>query len=146
MHFLLTVYSYKFSAGHDILAHMDDERIYQLQDAIHRFRRSESRNRIGSLNDHLKNPQGQLASLVHNLNRINRLNQSLKVILPPPMGDHCQIAHIKENQLVLAVDSGEWASRLRYEKLTLLSYLRNNGFAMISGIDIIVSPEQFRDS
>ena len=62
------------------------------------------------------------------------------------MGDHCQIAHIKENQLVLAVDSGEWASRLRYEKLNLLSYLRNNGFAMISGIDIIVSPEQFHDS
>ena len=124
---------------------MDDERIYQLQDAIHRFRRSENRNRIGSLSDHIKNPQGQLASLVNNLNRINRLNQSLKVILEPSLADHCQIAHIKENQLVLAVDSGEWASRLRYEKLTLLSHLRTNGFAMISGIDIIVNPEQFRN-
>ena len=123
---------------------MDDERIYQLQDAIHRFRRSENRNRIGSLSDHIKNPQGQLASLVDNLNRINRLNQSLKVILPEPMADHCQIAHIKDNQVVLAVDSGEWASRLRYEKLTLLSYLRNNGFAAVSGIDIIVNPDQFR--
>ena len=125
---------------------MDDERIYQLQDAIHRFRRSENRNRIGSLSDHLKNPQGQLASLVHNINRINRLNQSLKVNLPSPLADHCVIAHIKDNQLVLAVDSGEWASRLRYEKLTLLSNLRNNGFANITGIDIIVNPEQFRSS
>ncbi len=125
---------------------MDDERIYQLQDAIHRFRRSERRARIASLNEHIKNPHGELASLVHNLNRINRLNQSLKVILPSPLADHCVIAHIKDNQLVLAVDSGEWASRLRYEKLNLLSYLRTNGFAMITGIDIIVNPEQFRES
>ena len=125
---------------------MDDERIYQLQDAIHQFRRSEGRNKIASLSEHIKNPQGQLASLVHNLNRINRLNQSLNVILDPVLAQHCLIAHIKDHQLVLAVDSGEWASKLRYEKLNLLSYLRNNGFAMISGIDIIVNPEQFRQS
>ena len=123
---------------------MDDDKIYQLQDAIHRFRRSENRNRIGCLSDHIKNPKGQLASLVDNLNRINRLNQSLKVILPEPMADHCTIAHMKDNQLVLAVDSGEWATRLRYEKLNLLSHLRTNGFAAVTGIDIIVNPEQFR--
>ena len=133
-----------FVSEHDILALMDDERIYQLQDAIHRFRRSENRSKIATLSEHIKNPQGQLASLVDNLNRINRLNQSLNAILPEPVVKHCQIAHIKDNQLVLAVDSGEWASRLRYEKLNLLSYLRTHGFAAVSGIDIIVNPEQFR--
>ena len=122
---------------------MDEDKIYQLQDAVHRFRRSQSRNRISSMGDHINNPKGQLAKLVDNLSRINRLSQSLRVILPEPLASHCRVARIEENQLVLAVDSGEWASRLRYEKLGLLSYLRTNGFAQVTGIDIIVNPSDF---
>lgn len=123
---------------------MDDDKIYQLQDAIHRFRRSSQRNRIATMGDHLKNPKGELATLVDNLNRINRLSQSLKVILDESLSKHCRIAHMEGQQLILAVDSPEWASRLRYEKLELLSYLRNNGFAQVNGIDIIVNPDDFR--
>ena len=96
------------------------------------------------MGEHMNSPKGQLGKLVDNLSRINRLSQSLKVILPEPLADHCRIARIEGNQLVLAVDSGEWAARLRYEKLGLLSYLRNHGFAQVTGIDIIVNPDDFR--
>ena len=122
---------------------MDQDKIYHLQDSIYKFRRSEHRARIASLSDHLNNPKGELSSLVDNLNRINRLSQSLKVILPEPLNQHCRIAQYENQQLILAVDSGEWASRLRFEKLELLSYLRSNGFADINGIDIIVKPDDF---
>jgi hypothetical protein len=96
------------------------------------------------MGDHMHNPRGQLAKLVDNLSRINRLSQSLKVILPEPLADHCRISRVEGNQVVLAVDSSEWAARLRYEKLELLSFLRSNGFAQINGIDIIVNPDDFR--
>lgn len=125
---------------------MDDEKIYQIQHAVGRFRRSANRSRISTMGERLSNPKGSLATLVDNLNRINRLSQSLKVVLPEPLCDHCRITSMEENQLVIAVDSSEWASRLRYEKLELLSYLRTHGFANVNGIDIIVNPDDFKSS
>ena len=123
---------------------MDQEKIFQLQDSVHRFRRSQRKSKTASLSDLLNNPKGSLSTLVHNINRINRLSQSLTAILPHPLAKHCRVSRFDGQELVLAVDSGEWASRLRYEKLELLSHLRSNGFAQITGIDIVVNPEDFR--
>lgn len=123
---------------------MDQDKIYHLQDSVHRFRRSQEKAKTTSLSDLLNKPKGVLTSLVHNINRINRLSQSLKTILPHPLCEHCRVSSFEEQQLVIAVDSGEWASRLRYEKLELLSHLRSNGFPQINGIDIIVNPEDYQ--
>jgi len=123
---------------------MDQDKIYQLQDSVHRFRRSQRKSKTASMSDLLANPKGSLSSLVHNINRINRLSQSLTSVLPDPLAKHCRVSRFEEQQLVIAVDSGEWASRLRYEKLELLSHLRANGFANIHGIDIVVNPADFQ--
>ena len=122
---------------------MDKEKLHTLQDSINRYRRSCSHSKVPSLNEHLSSAQGELGNLVDNLNRINRLSQTLKTLLQPPLVDHCRIAHWRKNVLVLAVDSGEWANRLRYEKLNLLNHLRKNGFANTSSIDIIVQPDDY---
>ena len=122
---------------------MDKEKLHTLQDSVSQYRQSRSRSKVPSLDERLGSAEGELGNLVDNLNRINRLSQSLKGVLEQPLVNHCRIAQMRNNVLVLAVDSSEWASRLRFEKLNLLSKLRNNGFPGISSIDIIVQPDDF---
>ena len=122
---------------------MDKEKLHTLQDSISQYRRSCSHSKVPSLNERLGSAKGELGELVDNLNRINRLSQSLKGVLEHPLVNHCRIAHLRKNVLVMAVDSSEWANRLRFEKLNLLTKLRKNGFPGVSSIYIIVQPDDF---
>ena len=122
---------------------MDKEKFNSLQDSIKQYKSSCSHSKVPSMNERLGSARGELGNLVDNLNRINRLSQILKQIMRQPMIDHCRVAHWRNNVLVLAVDSSQWASRLRFEKLSLLSLLRQNGFPGINSIDIIVQPDDF---
>jgi len=119
---------------------MDKDKLHTLQDSVNQYQRSKTRSKVPSLRDRLGKAQGGLGLLVDNLNRINRLSQTLNDVLEPPLVDHCRVAHYRNNILVLAVDSSIWSNRLRFEKLNLLNTLRKNGFAGISSIDIIVQP------
>jgi len=122
---------------------MDKEKLQTLQNSVKQYQRSRSYSKVPSLHDRMESATGELGNLVDNLNRINRLSQSLKTILDSPLIDHCRIAHWRKNVLVLAVDSSQWANRLRFEKLSLLTKLRQNGFPSVSGIEIIVQPDDF---
>ncbi|MCP3673587.1 MAG: DUF721 domain-containing protein [Gammaproteobacteria bacterium] len=123
---------------------MDKEKLQTLQNSIKQYRRSCSYSKVPTLNERLSSARGGLGKLVDNLNRIKRLSQSLKLVLQQPLADHCRVAHWRENVLVLAVDSSQWANRLRFEKLSLLTKLRQNGFPNVSSIDIIVQPDDFQ--
>ena len=122
---------------------INKEKLYKLRDSIHQYNRSSLDPNVVSLSDRLGRARGELGNIVDNLNRINRLSQILENVMEKPMIDHCKAAHWRNNVLVLAVDSGEWANRLRYEKLNLLTKLRQTGFPSISSIDIIVQPDDF---
>ncbi|PCJ51062.1 MAG: hypothetical protein COA74_00945 [Gammaproteobacteria bacterium] len=123
---------------------MNKEKLFSLSQSINRYQRSCSRSDVPSINNRLGTASGELGHLVHNLNRINRLSQTLKKIINRPLLDHCRVVHWRDNVLVLAVDSSLWANRLRFEKLSLLSQLRQNGFPGTSSIDIIVQPGDFK--
>jgi len=123
---------------------MDKEKLHSLYHSINRYQRSCSHSDVPSINKRLGSASGELGYLVDNLNRINRLSQTLKKVIDRPLLDHCRIAHWRDNVLVLAVDSSLWANRLRFEKLSLLSKLRQNGFPGTSSIDIIVQPGDFK--
>ena len=122
---------------------INKEKLFKLRDSIHQYNRSCSHSQVQSLTDRLSHARGNLGNMVDNLNRINRLSQILEKVMVAPMINHCKAAHWRDNVLVLAVDSGEWANRLRYEKLNLLTKLRQTGFPGISSIDIIVQPDDF---
>jgi len=122
---------------------MDKEKLYALRDSVNQYQRSCTKSKIPSLDERIGSARGELGNLVDNLNRINRLSQLLKNVMQPPMIDHCRVAHWRDKVLVLAVDSSQWASRLRFEKLNLLTKLRQNGFPGISSIDIIIQPDDF---
>ena len=122
---------------------INKEKLYKLRDSIHQYNRSCSNPSVQSLSSRLGRARGDLGNMVDNINRINRLSQILDKVMEPPMINHCKAAHWRNNVLVLAVDSGEWANRLRYEKLNLLTKLRQTGFPKINSIDIIVQPDDF---
>ncbi len=123
---------------------MDKDKLHTLHDSVRQYKRSLTRSKVPSLNDRFGSAQGGLGLLVDNLNRINRLSQILKEVLEKPLADHCRVAHYRNNILVLAVDSGLWSNRLRFEKLNLLSKLRKNGFPGISSINVIVQPDDLK--
>jgi len=122
---------------------MDKDKFQTLQDSVKQYQRGLTRSKIPSLEKRLGTAHGSLGLLVDNLNRINRLSQTLKEVLEQPLVDHCRVAHYRNNVLVLAVDSSQWSNRLRFEKLNLLSKLRKEGFPGISSIDIIIQPDDF---
>lgn len=122
---------------------MDKEKLHILQDSVNQYRRSLNWSKVPSLNQRLNSAKNKLGHLLDNLNRINRLNQTFKEVMQPPLADHCRVAHWRENVLVLAVDSSQWANRLRFEKLNILTQLRQQGFHDISSIDVIVQPDDF---
>jgi len=122
---------------------MDKDKLQTLQDSVKQYQRGLTRSKIPSLEKRLGTAHGSLGLLVDNLNRINRLSQTLKEVLEQPLADHCRVAHYRNNVLVLAVDSSQWSNRLRFEKLNLLSKLRKEGFPGISSIDIIIQPDDF---
>ncbi|RLA00272.1 MAG: hypothetical protein DRQ47_09720 [Gammaproteobacteria bacterium] len=123
---------------------MDKDKLRFLQDSVNQYQRSRSRSKVPSVNERLGTASGELGSLVDNLNRINRLSQTLEKVIQPPLADHCRVGHWRNKVLVLAVDSSQWAGRLRFEKLSLLTKLRTNGFPEISSIDVIITPEDFK--
>ena len=123
---------------------MDKENLHSLRDSVYKYRRSCSQSDVPSINQRLGTAAGELGNLVDNINRINLLSQTLKKVIQPPLVNHCRVAHWRNRVLVLAVDSGQWAARLRFEKLNLLTLLRQNGFSNINSIDIIVQPGNFR--
>jgi len=125
---------------------MDKETQQSLQASVANYKKSRNFSKVPSLRERLNSTRGELRNLVDNLNRNNRLNQSFKDVIKPPMIDHCRIAHWRNNILVIAVDSGQWANKLRFEKINLLSKLRINGFPSISTIEIIVQPDDFKAS
>ncbi|MFT5451432.1 MAG: hypothetical protein ACI9N9_000916 [Enterobacterales bacterium] len=123
---------------------MDKEKLHSLSHSIKRYQRSCSHSNVPTLNQRLSSAGGDMGYLVDNLNRINRLSQTLKKVIKRPLLDHCRVAHWRDNVLVLAVDSSVWANRLRFEKLNLLSQLRQNGFPGTTSIDVIIQPGDFR--
>ena len=47
---------------------------------------------------------------------IQQLDQALKFILHDPLRQHCWAAGTENNQLVILVDSGAWATQLIYQQ------------------------------
>ena len=68
---------------------------------------------------------GDVASLITHARRLARYSHWLASILPPPLGQHCVVADIQGNKLIIGVDSAAWATKIRFlsieiiEKITL---------------------------
>ncbi|MDX5333593.1 MAG: DUF721 domain-containing protein [Gammaproteobacteria bacterium] len=54
---------------------------------------------------------------------LERLNFSLRGLLPAPLGEHCWAAGIRDQELTLVTDASTWASQLRYLQREILKQI-----------------------
>lgn len=86
-----------------------------------------------NLTELLANPLFQ--SILKKTQYINQLDTILHTVLPSDLKKYCRVADIKSTCLILQVDNGAWATRLRYEAPQLLSALKTHrDFANIVSI------------
>lgn len=67
-----------------------------------------------------------LQPLIQKIQRIQQLNQSLSEVLSSDFKRHCRVASLEGACLILQVDNGAWATRLRYETPELLQVLKTH--------------------
>ena len=84
-------------------------------------------------------PDGLQAVLNHS-QRLETLNRVLRGCIPAPLNQHCQVANLRDNILVLHADSSAWALKLRYGSRTLLQQLRQRGMPGLDTIEVKVRP------
>lgn len=72
---------------------------------------------------------------------LTKLERSLKALLPTPLKTICRIANYRHHRLIIEVSSAAGLIRLRYERESLTSALRQTGLPELSGIDFTINPD-----
>lgn len=85
-------------------------------------------------------PEGP-GALFQAAQRLSRLEDGLRALLPPGMGAHVRLAPGRDQTIVLLVSNSALAARLRQQAPSLLEALRQRGWA-IETLRIRVSLEQ----
>ncbi|MGB6975927.1 MAG: DciA family protein [Gammaproteobacteria bacterium] len=94
---------------------------------------------VKTLHDCLE--QEDLSSIVKKAQFLNRFDRFWQSLLPPHLQQRSHIANFTKGTLSIAVDSAQWATELRYSKLTLLQQLQATPFGTeLQQIRIYVSP------
>jgi hypothetical protein len=73
----------------------------------------------------------QAATLTH-------LNQRLAKLLPEPLAQHCQIAALQQNTLIIMASSSAWATRLRLQQSKIIKGFKD---IPIQSLNIQIKPE-----
>ena len=89
----------------------------------------------------LKGSPDALQAVLSHTQRLEVLNRTLRGCIPAPLNQHCQVANLRDNILILHADSSAWALKLRYSSRVLLQQLRQRGVPELSAIEVKVRPD-----
>jgi hypothetical protein len=93
------------------------------------------------VNNFLSGSSNNLHQLVNHCARLQRLTRIVRELLPAPLNQHCQVANIRDQHLILIADSSVWATMLHYHAPALLQQLNQlPGLEHISNIRTRISP------
>ena len=81
-----------------------------------------------------------LQAVFTNCQRLETLNRTVQRCLPAPLNQHCQVANLRDNTLILHADSSAWALKLRYSSRTLLQQLCQHGIKGVNIVEVKVKP------
>jgi hypothetical protein len=70
--------------------------------------------------------RGTLSILHRKVAQLDKLTALLKNSLNDPLRQHCQVANLKDDCLVIMVDSAAWATQIRYLTPDLLKQLKRS--------------------
>lgn len=75
----------------------------------------------------LLNSTSHMRDLLAHVSRIEDLNILVRNLLPAPLDQHCRIANVRGDVLILHADSAAWASKLHYQIPILQLQLAESG-------------------
>lgn len=87
--------------------------------------------------------KSKLAGIQEHAAQIHKLNQTVLELLPQDIRRYCRVANCRGSQLIIEVANAAIKMKLSYDRLHLLSQLRQKGFARLINIDINVRPELY---
>ncbi len=95
------------------------------------------------INKLLQRKNSRIAGLITQARKLEFLNNKLLDLLPLPLPQHCHLAKIDKQTLVIVADSPTWSARLRYSIPDLLAKLKHQShyFIPIKNIEIKVNPK-----
>ena len=74
--------------------------------------------KIGNLLD-----RSAASRLLSRARALGELNALVHELIPSPLNGHCRVLSVRDDTLVVAVDSAAWAARLRYQSSELVKQL-----------------------
>lgn len=81
--------------------------------------------------------------LIQRGSQLLRVDKLVRSLLGSAFGEHCRVANIKGNCLLLHVDSTVWATRIRYQLPELLRNMQQTEqLKQISEIQLRVQPQE----
>lgn len=104
------------------------------------MRDSHPQELFDALEESLAKTSSPLKTIQRTAQAINKLNQAVKGLLPSELKPMCRVANYRNCILVIEVANASWMTRLNYEKLHLISALRNSILPSLSSIDIRINP------
>lgn len=94
-----------------------------------------------SIKQLLATPSGILYRLWQHSQKLEQLDNWLHASLPIPLQQHCYIANLRNNTLVVHTDSSLWATRLRFLTPELLyRWQQEKSMPTIDKIEIKIRP------
>ncbi|TKB51277.1 DUF721 domain-containing protein [Ferrimonas sediminicola] len=71
---------------------------------------------------------------------LRQLQQATTDLLGSDLRGRYRVANLRDGVMIIETDSAAWATRLQFMKLQLLQQLRQQGFPMLTTIEIKVNP------
>lgn len=94
-----------------------------------------------TISQHLSSADQHLAQILAKAHFLQRVERLFKIVLQGDLAQHCRVANVKNQQLVIEVDSSAWATRLRYLCPSLVAPLREiQGLEELQEIRCYVKP------
>ncbi|MFT8258629.1 MAG: DUF721 domain-containing protein [Candidatus Symbiodolus clandestinus] len=82
-----------------------------------------------------------LVTIQQKTQQLQRVNQLLALLLPPPLPLYCRVANYRQGIIIVETSSGSWLLRLRYEQMNLITALRQQLLPALVTIEFVVNPQ-----
>ncbi|MDH5544927.1 MAG: DUF721 domain-containing protein [Gammaproteobacteria bacterium] len=101
------------------------------------------KNSSKSVTSILSQKEGHFGALIRRADALSRLSKQVDELLPPHLKGKCQVANIRDNQIIFTCNSASWATHLHHEQRQLLSRLAViPEYAQISSIRVKIAPHE----
>lgn len=100
-------------------------------------------NNSSSITSLLADQASALCQLSNRARYLATLDRTVRALLPAAIVDHCRVANLRDNVLVLQAEGTVWATKLRYQLPQILTDLRR--LPDLKGLDSIrirIAPAQ----